>query len=82
MLTDLEKYDRVNSAESIQDLEEAIRLVADGSDWIQGRSKTFNTDHQVAAVGPVVRGSIIPETLTRMFGIRQQALYLRYYEKK
>lgn len=79
MLTDLEKYDRVNSAESIEELEEAIKLIDNGTGWIQGRSNTFTTEHQVAAVGPVVRGSIDAANLTRMFGIRQQALYLKHY---
>lgn len=76
MLTDLEKYDRVNSAESIEELQEAIKLIANEQGHIKGRNDVFTVDQQVTAARLVVEGKVPARTLTRMFGIRQQALYL------
>jgi hypothetical protein len=78
-MTDLEKYELVNKAESIKELEDAILAFADDYGEIQGRTRSFNAAKMSSYVESVVKGSWA-NVLTREFGIRQQALYLREYK--
>lgn len=80
-MTDLDKYELINSCESIQELEEAILLIADENGIIMGRSKPFNAINLSGYVFGVVTGILPPNYLVRSYGIRQQALYLSYYKK-
>lgn len=79
-MTELEKYELVNKAESMQQLEEAITKIGD-SGLIMGRNKPFKTEQQVAAVQAICNG-YPANLLTRQYGIRQQMLYLMHYGGK
>lgn len=79
-MTDLEKFQAVNVCETTEALKKAIISFADSNGEIQGRRKTFNADRMANKVDGVVNKQLSPNNLTREFGIRQQALYLSYYE--
>ncbi len=79
-MTELEKYQRINSSESFAELKTAITEVA-GEDGVEGtREKVYNAEHQCRGVDLVLQGSP-PNVLTRSYGIRQQMLYLIHYAK-
>jgi len=78
-MTDLEKFQLINSCETGADLKEAIVKLADpATGRIQGRIKDFNADRMSICVGPVINEGAPANLLTREFGIRQQALYIKY----
>ena len=79
--SNLEKYEIVNACESAKELEEAILAFANESGYIQGRTRMFDAKQMASNVEGVVNRRLIANLLTREFGIRQQALYLAYYEK-
>ena len=81
MLTDLEKFQKINACETVKELEEAILAFADEDGMIQGRTRKFDAERMAKNVWPVVNKQMQANTLTREFGIRQQALYLAYYNK-
>ena len=77
-MTELEKYELVNKCETIEQLANAIRTIANDS-VIVGRTNMFESEKMASRVKQVVENDISPNVLTRMYNIRQQALYLRYY---
>jgi len=81
-MNNLQKYELVNSCETEKELEQAIRLLTNPeTGMIQGRTKQVDGKAMASMVIPVVVGEENPNYLTREFGIRQQALYLKYYKK-
>jgi hypothetical protein len=78
-LTDLEKYELVNRCETSTALSEAILKMANPkTGMIRGRLKEFNAERMAANVNAVISG-FPANLLTREYGIRQQALYLKYH---
>ena len=71
-------YDKVNKAESLEELASIILELADENGMIQGRTKQFDANK----MSEYCRNfkDYIPNVLTREFGIRQQAMYICYYE--
>lgn len=82
-MTELEKFQLINSCETPVTLAEAIIKLADPETGrIQGRAKDFNAQRMSICVGPVIYEGAPANLLTREFGIRQQALYIRYCIQK
>lgn len=82
-MTELEKYEAVNSSNSIEELQEAIRLIGENSSEkgsIMGRKHSFKVEQQCTGVELIVKEGARANICTRSYGIRQQALYLKYYE--
>lgn len=82
-MTDLEKYELVNSCETIEELQAAILKLADENGVIQGKSRIFNAAKMAELTKRFIsdKTSIIPaNSITRNWGLRQQALYLKYYQ--
>jgi hypothetical protein len=78
-MTDLEKFQIVNSCETPKDLADTILTLADPETGrIQGRHRDFDAKRMSICVGPVIHEGAPANLLTREFGIRQQALYVRY----
>ena len=75
-------YEVVNSAETFDQLAKAIIQSSDSDGNIKGRTNSFSADRMANKCIEVGK-SEHPEfnTLTRAFGIRQQAIYLKHYEK-
>lgn len=77
-MTDLEKYERVNKCDSLEDLAECILDFTDSSGYIEGRTKFFRAKEMAHAC----RNYSLDRhnSLTREFGIRQQAMYILFYQ--
>jgi hypothetical protein len=78
-MTDLEKYELINKCETAEELSDAIIKISDQTGFIQGRTRMFNADQMANYCDLVINGNGSPNLLTREFGIRQQALYIKYY---
>lgn len=76
-MTELEKYELVNSAESGDSLITIINTIAEEGK-IEGKSRSFLALNLTECVNKFLRGEIPARFLTRSYGIRQQAIYIRY----
>lgn len=79
----LQKYEKVNSCETIQALIQCIKDFSNNG-IIQGRREEFDSEkmaRQALNYFNDEENIIPPNVLTRQFGIRQQAMYLKYYKK-
>ena len=81
LLTDLEKFQLVNSCETVVELEKAIHECSNSMLQIEGKTKMFDAEKMISQVSKVVNGELYASCLTRNWGIRQQALYLAYYHQ-
>jgi len=79
----LEIYEKVNQTESLEELSKVILELADENGEIQGRTRKFNaTKMAETCIGYKEWMNLgFPNVLTREFGIRQQAMYIIYYEQ-
>lgn len=73
--TKLSRYELVNSCETLEELKEAILYFSDDFGDIQGRDRVFNARKMASFCEEVIL-KISPNVLTRMWGIRQQAIYI------
>jgi hypothetical protein len=75
-MDDLQKYEAVNKTETLKELADVIRSFAvDGK--IQGRAKIFDAEKMAKACETY--SLVKHNNLTREFGIRQQAMYISFY---
>lgn len=79
-MTELEKYERVNKCETLDELADAIESFADESGLIKGKTRFFNADKMSNYCRTY--SYKVHNTLTREYGIRQQALYILFYNYK
>lgn len=78
-MTDLEKFQLINLCETAEKLSESIKRIADPETGkIKGRAKEFDAQRMAGYVTFVINEGAPANLLTREFGIRQQALYLKY----
>lgn len=77
--TDLEKYEAVNKCESLKELADIIRNFGGPSGLIKGRTKIFDAERMARACEHFY--NVPKNTLTRNWGIRQQAMMIEYYHK-
>ena len=83
-MTELEKYQLVNKCEFVSDLEKAMRLISDDGLTIKGLTREFDLNKSIENMYKFIldKDSVIPaNVLTRSYGIRQQAMYIKYYNK-
>jgi len=82
-MTNLEKFIAVNNCETIEELIRLIKLFANKDGEIKGRRKLFNAE-KMAKYAKIYfddkTGMCTPNIITREFGLRQQAMYLKYYK--
>ena len=78
-MTELEKYELVNNCEYPKELTEAIITIGSDANTIHGKSRSFDSIKMASYVDGVISNDFNPALLTRSYGIRQQALYLKYY---
>ena len=76
-MTREEKYDAVNKCETLVELADVILEFADESGYIRGRRREFPAWIMASACRIFKR--VHPNSLTREFGIRQQAMYITFY---
>lgn len=79
---ELWKWELINSCETVENLEAAIISISDPiTGTIRGRAREHSAERMASRVKDVVRGNLPANVLTRSYGIRQQALYLKLYDK-
>lgn len=78
-MTELEKYEAVNKCETLEELGSLILKFADENGMIKGRIKDFNAEKMVEGLKAFINDEAVPNVLTRNYGIRQQAMYIKYY---
>jgi len=78
-MTELEKYQLINSSESVEDLQRNIELISDDTGHIKGSMNYFNASTQALAVRVFMEDACRSTMLTRSYGIRRQAIYLKFY---
>jgi hypothetical protein len=80
-MTDLEKWQAINQCENGKALADLILEFSDSEGMIQGRSRKFNAKEMSQRVHDVIMNDYPANLLTREFGIRQQAIYLKTFNK-
>jgi hypothetical protein len=80
-MTELETWQLVNQAETTQNLASVITKLTDPDGMIQGRSRKFSGSKMIFCLHIFMKDRAPANTLTREFGIRQQAIYLKTFNK-
>ena len=80
--TELEKYEMVNKAESLQDVQKAIIAFSNEMGQVEGRSQFFNAERMKILAYDYWIGLAPSTVITRMYGLRQQIMYLRDLENQ
>ena len=78
-MTQLQKWQAVNQCGTSEELGVLILQFADKKGNIKGRTRKFDALEMVLGLEMFMRDRMYPEILTREFGIRQQAIYLKQY---
>ncbi len=73
----LQNYENVNQCETLEQLSKIILELADEDGMIQGRFNKFDAKRMSDRC--LKFNSYAPNVLTREYGIRQQAMYISYY---
>lgn len=86
MRNELARYDAVNECETIEELQEVILSFADERGEIKGRTRYFNAqkmaDFALKYYEDESDNEVYPPNLlTRNWGIRQQAMYIKWVNK-
>ena len=77
----LELYEAVNVCETVEQLCAALDNVSVVG-LIQGRTRVFDAEDMKAGLIGYISGThTIPNVITREFGLRQQAMYIKYYNE-
>jgi hypothetical protein len=80
-MTELQKWQEVNQCETPQGLGFLIISLADDKGMIQGRERKFDASRMATALQIFMEDEAPANVLTREFGIRQQAIYLKSLNK-
>jgi len=80
-MTELETWQMVNQAETAQSLAFIINKLADHEGMIQGRERKFDAAKMIIGLNLFMKDEMPANVLTREFGIRQQAIYLKAFNK-
>jgi hypothetical protein len=80
-MTELQKYKLVNQCETPLELENAIAKFADSEGLIQGRQRKFDAGKMIIGLNYFFTDEMPANVLTREYGIRQQAIYLKTLNK-
>lgn len=78
-MTELEKYQAVNACETKEDIYDVILSFADQLGYIKGRTRSFDANQMVKGASLYFSGLTGPEVMTREYGLRQQAMLIKYY---
>ena len=80
-MTELETWQEVNQCETTQHLAFIINKLADPEGMIQGRKRKFDAAKMIIGLNHFMADEMPANVLTREFGIRQQAIYLKTFNK-
>lgn len=83
MENELLKIKNIQSSQNKEELIEAINNLSEDGIYLDGLNKKFLLSRTIMHLDNFLNNNNYPaETLTRNYGIRQQALYLKYYNEK
>lgn len=80
-MTELEKWQLVNQCETQSQLEDVINKLADSEGMIHGRERNFDASKMIFGLKLFFEDGFAVNVLTRNYGIRQQAIYLKTFNK-
>jgi hypothetical protein len=80
-MTELEKWQSVNRCETQAQLADLITKFSDSEGMIQGRVKKFDASKMIIGLSYFMVDEMPANVLTREYGIRQQAIYLKAFNK-
>jgi len=80
ILNNEERCEAVNECKTFEELAEVILSFADTDGNIQDKTRLFNAKEM--AEHCINFSMIYPNTLTRMWGIRRQAMYMSYSNRR
>ena len=80
-MTELEKWQLVNQCETQAQLSDVITKFADPEGMIQGRQRKFDAAKMIIGLQFFMDSEVPANVLTREYGIRQQAIYLKTFNK-
>jgi hypothetical protein len=80
-MTELQKWQAVNQCETQTELADLISKFADSEGMVQGRERKFEASKMIIGLSFFMTDEMPANVLTREFGIRQQAIYLRTFNK-
>ena len=80
-MTELEKWKLVNESDTSQNLAFVINKLADEDGMIQGRERKFDASKMIIGLKYFMSDEMPANVLTREYGIRQQAIYLKTFNK-
>ena len=80
-MTELEKWQAVNRCETQSQLADLISKFADEEGMIQGRERKFDASKMIIGLSYFMVDEMPVNVLTREFGIRQQAIYLKTFNR-
>jgi hypothetical protein len=80
-MTELQKWQAVNQCETQSELADLISKFADKEGMIQGRERKFDASNMIIGLSYFMIDEMPANVLTREFGIRQQAIYLKAFNK-
>ncbi len=86
-MTNLEKFEAVNKCKDFEEFKKVLLSFADETGIIQGRTRGFDAEKMARNAeffynNPTNQWSNPPNVVTREFGLRQQLMYLKYYNNK
>lgn len=76
----LDYFIGINRSESKEDLLRNLKEYADEDGFIKGVSKKLSLDKLTRGIEGYFDGTLNPNYITRELGLRQQAMYIKYYE--
>ncbi len=77
-MTELETWQLVNQAETQAQLADVITKLTDSEGMIQGRARKHSAAEMIIGLSFFMADECASNVLTREFGIRQQAIYLKH----
>jgi len=80
-MTELETWQLVNQAETQAQLADVITKLTDSEGMIQGRVRKHDAIKMIVGLSYFMTDDLPANVLTREFGIRQQAIYLKTISK-
>jgi len=80
-MTELEKWQAVNQCETRLQLACVINNLEDSEGMIQGRERKFDAAKMIIGLNHFMADEMPANVLTREYGIRQQAIYLKTFYK-
>ena len=81
-MTELQKWQAVNQCETQAQLADLITKFTDKDGMIQGRERKFDASEMIIGLSFFMQDEAPSNVLTREFGIRQQAIYLKNSRKR